>query len=102
EQPPLEVDAPPEVKVADTSDVDRELRRLSRRGFITAGVAAVAGVGAYKWLRSRPMEEGVEWPLRRVLESNERLAKAYFSRQRLNPTFSPSRIMRPARINGGV
>jgi len=98
EELPAEVD----VEVADSPDVDREVRRLSRRGFITFGVAAAAGIGAYEWLRSRPRIEGVEWPLRRVLESNERLAKAYFSRQRLNPTYSPSRIKRPARINGGV
>jgi len=98
EETPAEV----EVEVADSVDVDGEVRRLSRRGFITFGAAAAAGIGAYEWLRSRPRIEGVEWPLRRVLEGNERLAKAYFSRHRLNPTYSPSRIKRPARINGGV
>jgi len=102
EQPAVEVDVEPEVQVADSTDVDRELRRLTRRGFITSGIAAAAAVGAYTWLRSRPPIDGVEWPLRRVLETNERLAKAYFSRRRLNPTYPASRITRPARINGGV
>src|SRR5512141_556084 len=89
--------------MTDQSDaVDLELRRLTRRGFITAGVAAAAGFGAYEWLRSRPKIDGAEWPLRRVLETNERLAKAYFSRHRLNPTYAASRITRPARINGGI
>ena len=102
DQPPVEVDAEPVVEIAEEPDVDRELRRLSRRGFITAGIAAAAGLGAYEWLRTRPRIDGVEWPFRRVLETNERLAKAYFSRHRLNPTYSRSQISRPARINGGV
>jgi DMSO/TMAO reductase YedYZ molybdopterin-dependent catalytic subunit len=80
-------------------NADVELRRMSRRGFITMGVAAAAGVGAYKWLRSRPREEGVEWPLRRVLRGNESIAESYFSQARLSPTFEPSDITRP-RLNG--
>lgn len=80
-------------------DVDRRLRQLTRRGFVTAGIAAAAGLGAYKWLRSRSRIDGVEWPLRRALEMNESLAEAYFSPKRLSPTFKPSAIMRP-RVNG--
>lgn len=80
-------------------DLDRVVRRLTRRGFITAGIAAAAGVGAYKWLRSRPPIDGMEWPLRRALQVNESLAEAYFNPKRLSPTFRPSAIMRP-RVNG--
>jgi DMSO/TMAO reductase YedYZ molybdopterin-dependent catalytic subunit len=80
-------------------DVDRQLARLTRRGFLTAGIAAAAGFGAYKWLRSRPRIDGVEWPLRRALEMNESLAETYFSPKRLSPTFRASAIMRP-RVNG--
>jgi DMSO/TMAO reductase YedYZ molybdopterin-dependent catalytic subunit len=81
-------------------NVDRQLRRLTRRGFITAGIAAAAGYAAYKWLRTRPREGGLEWPLRRALEINQNLSEAYFSPKRLSPEFPPSRITRPARING--
>jgi DMSO/TMAO reductase YedYZ molybdopterin-dependent catalytic subunit len=56
--------------------VDREIKRRSRRAFVTGGVAAALGVGAYGWLRTRPKLDGVAWPLRRVLESNESLARA--------------------------
>jgi DMSO/TMAO reductase YedYZ molybdopterin-dependent catalytic subunit len=80
-------------------EIDLEVRRLSRRGFVTMGLAAAAGLGAYKWLRTRPREEGVEWPFRRVLQANEAIAGAYFSAARLSPTFEPSDITRP-RING--
>jgi hypothetical protein len=60
-----------EADVDADAEVDATLQRLSRRGFITAGIAATAGYGAYKWLRSRPREDGVEWPLRRALVANE-------------------------------
>lgn len=80
-------------------DVARLVKRMSRRGFIVAGVAAAATYGGWKWLRSRPRIAGVEWPMRRTLEINENLAQAYFSPKRLSPEFPPSRIVKP-RING--
>jgi DMSO/TMAO reductase YedYZ molybdopterin-dependent catalytic subunit len=82
-------------------ELARELRRLSRRGFLVAGAAAAAGYAGWRWLRSRPPEAGVEWPLRRALEANESLAMAYFSARHLSPEFSRSQITR-ARINGGL
>ena len=82
-------------------DVEREVRRLSRRGFIVAGVSTVAAYGAWKWLRLRPREDGLEWPLRRTLETNEKIAEGYFRPSRLSPTFPPSAITN-ARVNGGI
>ena len=88
-------------KVVDV-DVERELKRLSRRGFITAAVAAGAGYGSWKWLQSRDRLGYLQWPLRRVLELNESVAEAYFREARFSPTFPASRIDRPARVNGGL
>ena len=82
--------------------IDRELRRRTRRDFIVAGVAAAAGLGGWEWLNSRRKEDGIPWPLRRVLETNERIAGAYFSPRRLSPEYDASRITRPARLNGGI
>ena len=87
--------------VASGEEVDAMLRRASRRAFITAGIAAAAGYGSYRWLRSRPREAGLEWPLRRSLELNERLAQSYYSPARLSPTFGPADITR-ARVNGSL
>jgi DMSO/TMAO reductase YedYZ molybdopterin-dependent catalytic subunit len=84
------------------SDVDRELRRLSRRGFLVAGVATIAAYGGWKWLKHAQRIGDVPWPLRRTLEVNEKLSEAYFSPSRLSPTFPASAITRVARINGGV
>jgi DMSO/TMAO reductase YedYZ molybdopterin-dependent catalytic subunit len=83
------------------TDDEKDLRRLTRRGFITLGAGAIASYGAWKWLRLRPREAGVEWPLRRALEFNEKLAHRYFSNQHLTATYPQSRITR-ARINGGL
>jgi len=86
---------------ANDKDVAEQLRRMSRRGFLTLGAGAVAAIGAWKWLGSREREGGLPWPLRRMLHVNEAVALSYFSTARLNPTFPASMITRPARINGG-
>jgi DMSO/TMAO reductase YedYZ molybdopterin-dependent catalytic subunit len=83
-----------------SNEVERELRRLSRRGFLTMGVGAAAGYAGWNWLRTREREGGVAWPFRRVLEANERIARAYFSPERLSPEFRPEDVTK-ARINGG-
>ena len=82
-----------------SSDLDRELKRLTRRGFITMAVAAGAGYAGWKWLNTRARDGGLAWPLRKALLANENLAEAYFSRTRLSPSFRPSDITR-ARLNG--
>ena len=93
-----------ERRATDDAETDlaaqRELKRLSRRGFLTFGGGAVASYAAWKWLRLRSKEDGVEWPLRRAFEFNEKVAEAYFRRGRLTRTFPPSAITN-ARINGG-
>ena len=81
--------------------IDKDVRRLSRRGFFVFGAGALATYGAWKWLRLRPREDGLEWPFRRVLQSNESLAEAYFRPSRLSPTFPPSAITYP-KVNGGI
>ena len=86
---------------ANDREVADQLRRMSRRGFLTLGVGAVAAIGAWKWLGSRGREGGLQWPLRRMLHFDEAVALSYFSTTRLNPTFPASMITRPARINGG-
>ncbi len=80
--------------------VKKELRRLSRRGFIGGAVAAGAAVAGWRWLGSSAPLDGMHWPLRRVLQKNETLARAFFDRDRLSPTFSAEDVVRIPRING--
>ncbi|HJQ38553.1 MAG TPA: molybdopterin-dependent oxidoreductase [Thermoanaerobaculia bacterium] len=72
---------------------------LNRRTFLTMAAAAGAGYASWKWLRTRARDGGLEWPLRNMLEANESIAEAYFSKARLSPSFRPSDLTR-ARING--
>jgi hypothetical protein len=85
-----------------------ELRRLSRqltrRSFLTGGGAALATLAGWQWLRTSADEDGVPWPLRRMLRFNEELARAAFRETRLAPTFPESRAVRAEdmRVNGGL
>jgi DMSO/TMAO reductase YedYZ molybdopterin-dependent catalytic subunit len=78
----------------------REMRRLTRRSFTTGALAAVAGLGAWRWLTTAAPEAGLPWPLRRVLRFNERLAEGYFEPHHLAPTFPAASVQDPARTNG--
>src|ERR1700757_1389750 len=56
---------------ANDRDVADQLRRMSRRGFLTLGAGAVAAIGAWKWLGSRDRGGGPPPPVRRVVDRHE-------------------------------
>jgi DMSO/TMAO reductase YedYZ molybdopterin-dependent catalytic subunit len=74
---------------------------MTRRGFAVAGSAVLAGLGARQWLISRREDAGLLWPLRRVLQLNERVARGVFSASRLSPEFPRSAAGKP-RVNGQI
>jgi DMSO/TMAO reductase YedYZ molybdopterin-dependent catalytic subunit len=82
-------------------DVQREIARKTRRSFLVGGVAAVAGAGAWQWLRTRRLDEGVQWPLRIGLRADEQLSRDYFSENRLARTF-PASAVETGRPNGEI
>ena len=84
-----------------SDEIDREVRRLSRRGFFVFGVGALAAYGGWRWLRGAGRIGDVPWPIRRTLEANEKLSELYFNESRLSPTF-PASMISNARINGGL
>jgi DMSO/TMAO reductase YedYZ molybdopterin-dependent catalytic subunit len=77
------------------------LRRMTRRGFAWGGVAAVAGLAGWRWVVTRSEEGGLPWPLRRVLELNERLARGLTRDSHLSPEF-PRTAARMPRVNGSI
>jgi DMSO/TMAO reductase YedYZ molybdopterin-dependent catalytic subunit len=83
------------------SEVKRQMRQHTRRSFLIGGVAAGAGLAGWHWLRSRRNEDGLPWPFRRVLETNQELARDYFRPDRLAPAFPPE-AARVDRVNGDV
>jgi hypothetical protein len=82
-------------------DLDRRLRRMTRRGFALGGLAALAGFGGWRWLFTRSEEGGLPWPIRRVLELDERVARGAFRASRLSPEFARSAARMP-RVNGMI
>jgi DMSO/TMAO reductase YedYZ molybdopterin-dependent catalytic subunit len=76
------------------------MRRLTRRGFVTGAVAALTGLGVWRWLTTTTTEDGLPWPLRRVLRLNEGLAETLGSPHGLAPTFPAQRVQGPPRTNG--
>src|SRR5579864_7322361 len=87
--------------MSDNPLIDREVRRLSRRGFLVLGAGAVAGYGAWRWLEGAKRVGDAPWPLRRGLEWDEKVSEAYFSPSRLIRTYPPTALTQ-ARINGGL
>jgi DMSO/TMAO reductase YedYZ molybdopterin-dependent catalytic subunit len=81
---------------------EQHMRRLTRRTFITGGLAALAGLGAWRWLTTATPEDGVPWPLRHVLRFNEGLVEGFGSPHGLAPTFPAESVQGAARINGLV
>jgi DMSO/TMAO reductase YedYZ molybdopterin-dependent catalytic subunit len=79
---------------------EEQMRRRTRRSFLTGAGAALVGFGAWRWLTTASAEGGLSWPLRRVLRFNQSLAESLGSPRRLAPTFPRTSAQDPARTNG--
>lgn len=84
-----------------SAELDRELKLRSRRAFATGGAAAIAAIAGWRWLATAPQIDGVAWPLRRVLEANERISKAVFGESRTTAVY-PASAARMPRANGSI
>ncbi len=92
----------PEVPPSDDDfEVERRLRRVSRRGFAWGGISALAAIGGIAWIKTRTPEKLVPWPLRRVLEFDENVGRSLFSPKRLARSF-PSTLATMPRVNGKI
>lgn len=69
-----------------------ESRRISRRSFTWAGVAALSTYSALHWIFSRRPDGGIPWPLRRALDTNQSVWSDFFSGTRSSPSYSDSNI----------
>jgi DMSO/TMAO reductase YedYZ molybdopterin-dependent catalytic subunit len=81
-------------------EAEQEMRRLTRRSLVKGAVAALAGLGGWRWLTTATAEDGVPWPLRRVLRFNQGLAAVLGGPRRLAPTFPAGSVQGQPRTNG--
>lgn len=100
-QPSASEKQPPDEVQTALSDqqAEAQMRTMTRTGFLGMGLSALAGLLGFGWLIRQKSEGGVLWPLRRVLNFNEKLSEAYFRPGRLAPTFPVARAGMP-RANG--
>lgn len=70
----------------------KDMRRISRRSFAWAAGAIASAFGIGHWIFTRRQDNGVPWPLRRVLDLNESVWTDVFSPQRTVPTYDDKKI----------
>ncbi len=85
----------------DDSDVEQQMRRMSRRSLVKGAVGIAFVLGARHWVDTRRTRQGIPWPLRRALQVNEEIWHDFASTGHLAPTFRSTQITR-ARTNGDV
>lgn len=76
-------------------------KRLSRRSFLVAAASGVAAFSAWEWIRTRPTEDGIPWPLRKALKFNEGIAGTLSSSSILSKEF-PLAAARMPKANGVI
>jgi DMSO/TMAO reductase YedYZ molybdopterin-dependent catalytic subunit len=79
-----------------------QTRRRTRRAFLGLALSFLAGAAGWKWLLSSGEEDGVQWPLRKVLRFNDALWAKLQSPNRVAPLPpAPSPGSTP-RFNGDI
>lgn len=96
----IEANGSEQLPIPET-EIDRYMRRMTRRSFGWGAAGALLGLGGWSWIVTRPTDQGIPWPLRKGLEFNERVARAAFDPRRLAPTFPLSKAGKP-RANGNL
>jgi hypothetical protein len=79
----------------------RDIKRLTRRSFLTGGIAAGAGFASWLWIRDSLHAGGIPAPLRHAEEADDVFSHALFRETRLARTFSDADIGE-ARANGDL
>lgn len=82
-------------------EINQQLQSMTRRSFATGGVAALLGGAGLWWVKRATPDHGIPWPLRKVLQFNQRLSQAYYGPIRLAPTFDLS-LAKDPRVNGQI
>ncbi len=96
---PADADSAATRNEAADSAVLEESRKHTRRSFVGATAAAVAGYGFYRWIDQSPGAEMQPAPLRRAFLANAAIAQALSRDHALAPTYAPEEA-KDLRVNG--
>lgn len=81
---------------------EREIARRTRRSFFYGALAVAAGALGWRWLRTRRLDDGIPWPLRRGLEVNEQLARDLHDADDRTREYPYERTPSGLRVNGDI
>jgi hypothetical protein len=93
------MDEPPPGSEAESDSVLARSRRHTRRSFMAASLAAVAGYRLYRWLDTLPSVNWQPEGYRKAFELNAKISQAVFHDRALSPTYSLSKAEN-LRVNG--
>ncbi len=74
---PVALDEPPLPRMAPDPQVEGQMRQMSRRSFLYGGIAALVGLGVWRWLASQSGDEGVPPFLRGLVASHDEEEKGH-------------------------
>lgn len=81
--------------ILSDSEADRQINRMTRRSLLWGTGAVLGSYGLWSWINTRRLDNGVLWPLRRVLELNEQIALDIQDNKRLAPEFAQTAAIEP-------
>lgn len=79
---------------------EQQIRRRTLKAILAFGAAGLVPVGIWQWVKQQPGDGGIPAPLRRVLDTNEKIASVYFKPTHLAPQFPVGQAAKPPRLNG--
>ncbi len=86
-----------------TKEVQEEVKRRTRRSFLTGGVAAAACYGLWRVLtRGAYTVNNLRFPLRAAEDMNASLSRHVLGDAHLVPTFPAAQAVRTVRLNGNI
>jgi len=94
------MNASTEPKLPEEDLPESVVRRRMLKSFGWFAVAAAVPFGVYNWIIRSPKLLGTRSPLRKVLFTNETIARTYFSNTHLVKTFPVEAAAKQARVNG--
>ena len=77
-----------------------QIRRRMLRAMLGFGVASLVPVGVWQYVKHQPDADGIPAVLRKLLNTNEKVANLYFSPTHLAPTYPASQAANPPRVDG--
>lgn len=88
------------------SSIEKTIRRKTITSFIIFFLLMVAGFSAWKWLYHQPLDGGIrggiQEPLRKALNANEKIFSSRFDSNKLVKKYPKSAAVKKARVNGDV